>query len=67
MVGVMLEEPLSEPLDISFRPQAEAAMKYAGVRLLSVDVCWDCLRHYRPEHWQDVLNSLRIGATKKWL
>lgn len=61
-------EPLSIPLDNSFRPMAEEVMRRWKVRLLATDAVWDSLRRHRPEDWQEVLDSLCAfgAATRKF-
>jgi hypothetical protein len=60
-------EPLDEPLDISFRPKANAVMRTAGVHVLCVEKCWATLRHYRPEKWLDVISHLkRAELSSRW-
>jgi hypothetical protein len=60
-------EPLSIPLGDEYRPQGHVAMRSANVAILAVEKCWDTLRHYKPEHWHDVLIDLRNQPnTSRW-
>ncbi len=63
-----LIEPLSVPLDISYRSRGDDAMKRAGVKLVYCDAVWDTIRHYKPEHWEDILFTLSAhgAATRRY-
>jgi hypothetical protein len=68
MVPEMIHSaPLNQPLSDDYMPQGYVAMRQANVALLCVERCWETLRHYKPEHWHDVLIDLRNQPnTSRW-